>query len=25
LIVIYRVQGQETAAVVREGNSLTIP
>ena len=25
LIVIYRVQGQETAAAVREGNSLTIP
>jgi hypothetical protein len=25
LIVIYRVQGQETAAAVREGNTLTIP
>jgi hypothetical protein len=25
LIVIYRVQGQETAAAVREGNFLTIP
>src|ERR1700686_3259514 len=25
LIVIYRVQGQETAAAVQEGNSLTIP
>jgi len=25
LFVIYRVQGQETAAVVREGNTLTIP
>jgi hypothetical protein len=25
LIVIYRVQGQETAAAVREGNILTIP
>jgi hypothetical protein len=25
LIVVYRVQGQETAAVVREGNSLAIP
>jgi hypothetical protein len=25
LIVVYRVQGQETAAAVREGNFLTIP
>jgi hypothetical protein len=25
LIVIYRVQGQETAAAVQEGNTLTIP
>jgi hypothetical protein len=25
LIVIYRVQGHETAAAVREGNTLTIP
>jgi hypothetical protein len=25
LIVIYRLQGQETAAAVREGNTLTIP
>jgi len=25
LIVVYRVQGQETATAVREGNSLTIP
>ena len=25
LIVIYRVQGQETAVAVHEGNSLTIP
>jgi hypothetical protein len=25
LIVVYRVQGQETAVAVREGNSLTIP
>ena len=25
LIVIYRVQGRETAAAVREGNTLTIP
>jgi len=25
LIVVYRVHGQETAAAVREGNSLTIP
>ncbi|HWZ25922.1 MAG TPA: hypothetical protein VN037_11630 [Verrucomicrobiae bacterium] len=25
LIVVYRVQGQETAAAVREGNILTIP
>lgn len=25
LIVVYRVEGQETAAAVREGNFLTIP
>jgi hypothetical protein len=25
LIVVYRYQGNETAAAVREGNALTIP